>query len=289
MSPENRGDSTASDRSPCARHAERPAIALCAECGVLMCAGCMRRGDDGLAHCQDCAVVGAIDGGPAPLGARSTEPRYSQRNPSDAFNESQRSPRKSTPIIPWEDPESKSDFGAFFRTVIFALTHPVLFMMAVPWSAPRLGSPMIYAVLVGSIGQLAQTARIALNPEPVKAALSRMPELANVTPEAMILATLPLIPAVVVFGLLVQSAIAHGLLRLIGAAQMPFATTFRVFAYAESAAIFLWLPGLGPLVYKFMAIFMALNGLRMGQKAGLPASLIALMPLLFMYSLSGSG
>ena len=163
-------------------------------------------------------------------------------------------------------------------------------MSAVPWTAPRFGSPMIYAVLVGSIGQLAQTARLAMNPEQITAAMKKMPELTNVTPESVIVATLPLIPIVVVFGLFFQSALAHGLLKLIGAAQMPFATTFRVFAYAESAAVLLWLPGIfGPIAYKFMTVFMALNGLRIGQKAGLPASIIALIPMMFMYSLSGSG
>jgi hypothetical protein len=98
----------------------------------------------------------------------------------------------------------------------------------------------------------------------------------------LLLLSLCLMPLVLTLVLFVKSWIAHRLLRFLEAQARPFEATFRVFCYAEAAAILLIIPVAGPYAEKFFTVFLLLTGLRHAQGAGLWTSFVALAPVLLI-------
>ncbi|MCA9541276.1 MAG: hypothetical protein KC620_20385, partial [Myxococcales bacterium] len=180
--------------------------------------------------------------------------------------------------IPWEHAGERNEAEAFVHTVREALLGPQRFMGRVPWIREDLRAPLLFAVLAGGLGHLGLVIQTMFLPAE---ALSNMqlPALPGVSPVALLLLTMPFVPLLVTGLLFFESTAAHVLLRLIGAAPRPFEATFRVFAYAEVASLLLLVPIVGPYAQKFYVVFLLLTGLRLAQGAGLPASLIALVPV----------
>jgi hypothetical protein len=279
-------DGSDSSIRTCGKHPDRAAIALCAECDQFICFDCVRRGDDGLSRCSECTdnpfAVDLDVGGSTDDGLTSVEgPSTVRPSPVGLADVNEAEPASQLgALIPWEDPTSHSDVWAFGRTVGLALMRPLIFMKHVPWQATQIGSPLIFALMVGLIGQLAQTARIMMEPQLLTNHLAGVPGLPNISPSTLLLITLPFLG----FLLFLESWVAHTLLRLAGAARASYSATFRVFAYAQASAVLLWLPLIGPYAYKFYVIFLILNGLRASHGAGLGASLLAIMPALLLQS-----
>tara|TARA_B100001250_G_C19728176_1_gene757098 strand:- start:596 stop:1171 length:576 start_codon:yes stop_codon:yes gene_type:complete len=190
-------------------------------------------------------------------------------------------------VVPWENKTHPSDLGAFLRTVVIGIMHPIIYMQQIPWRKSNLMTPLIFAVLAGMLGQVGQTARLLANPSHIEEALKSVPELAHLSPTMFVLCLLPFIPITLAVSLFLKSWIAHTLLLLINATRGPFEMTFRVFAYTEVATVLLLLPVLGPYAHKFYVVFLVLNGLRESHGAGLGAGLLALMPMLLLQALAG--
>ncbi|MEE2789119.1 MAG: B-box zinc finger protein [Myxococcota bacterium] len=276
----------------CAYHGDRVAFAACADCGAYICVDCIRRTDEGLSLCLHCDPVAAATGagpqsedasklaGPANVDGALEVPAIDEKPEHlDAANE----------VVAWENPTLPGDTSAFFKTLASAYQSPTRFMASIPWTERRIDAPLIFALLTAIIGQLAQVGYQLLNPGHIEHALQHLPGLAVQNPMSIIFATLPMLPMVLVLTLFLQAWVSHALLRLFGAARLPFAATFRIYAYAQAAAILLCLPGLGAMASKFYLLFLLLTGFRLAQGTNLGVSLIAVLPVLFLQSFSSFG
>jgi len=272
----------------CQRHPDRPAVASCTSCDALVCADCRRADPDSLTLCPRCAVVDDVDGAidvdwpPAPtwsvpppaLPAPDPTPRLSP--PPDVAGVAGPEP------LPWEQGGRYGTFEALGRTVIDALRAPFTFMGRIPWVRRDFRTPLIFALLCGLLGQvplqLGQTD-----------AMASIWKTLGVDPLAGTLIALSMMPLVLALEILLESALAHGLLRLIGANARPYETTFRVYCYANVSAIVLMVPYLGFLVQPFLMVIFLLSGLRIGQKTTFTQALLGLAPHLLLPLLVGLG
>ncbi len=262
----------------CLLHPEAVAVARCVGCERAVCVQCLSRDEDGLVQCTQCAEGVQID----------LAYLFAQRSKEEAVageaatKETGESPVVVDDVVPWEAPRTTSDTQAFGRTTIEALLSPNRYMSRIPWVRGELQNPLMYGLVAGCIGQLASILQLVANPE-----LLQIPglTLSDTALTGFLLLSLPLMPLLLVVGLFVKSWLAHKLMGFMGERRNPFEATFRVFCYAEAAAVLLLVPIAGPYAAMFFSVFLLLTGLRHAQGAGFLTSIVALAPVLLFGSL----
>lgn len=255
----------------CILHPDAPAFARCVPCGRGVCGQCLSRDPDGLVQCVQCATGVDID---LVLAAREEE-----AEPSESTSTPDLRSRADAEVVAWEAARTTSDALAFWRTTVEGLSSPNRYMARIPWVRGDLRNPMMYGLLAGCVGQLALILQLAADAEAFQ-----IPGvlLSSGAITGLLLLSLCLMPLVLTLVLFVKSWIAHRLLRFLEAQARPFEATFRVFCYAEAAAILLIIPVAGPYAEKFFTVFLLLTGLRHAQGAGLWTSFVALAPVLLI-------
>lgn len=146
-------------------------------------------------------------------------------------------PETTTPRsgLPWEHRQERGFFNAFVETLVMVLTKPSE-AFAVMKREGGLGEPLIYALIGGSIGGIVsllyqlglQSTRFFANRQDTFAAMAGR----GFGSAAFII----LIPLFVIVGLFIGSAIVHLCLIIVGGANKPFETTFRVVAFSQGSA-----------------------------------------------------
>ena len=101
------------------------------------------------------------------------------------------------PGLPWEHRQERGFFNAFIETLTMVLTRPAE-AFSVMKREGGLGEPLIYALIGGSVGGILS----------------------------------PLFLAIFLF---IWSALAHLCLMIVGGANQPFETTFRVLAFTQGS------------------------------------------------------
>lgn len=261
----------------CLLHPEAPAVARCLNCERAVCVECLNRDEDGLVQCTQCAEGAQID--LAYLFAQRAKEAAAAEEGADP--QAEEVTTAAQVLIPWEAPKTTSDAKAFGRTTIEALASPNQFMSRIPWVRGELQNPLMYGLLAGCIGQLASILQLIRTPE-----LVQLPGL-NLSDTALtgfLLLSLPLMPLLLVVGFFVKSWLAHKLMGFMGERRYPFEATFRVFCYAEAAAVLLIIPVVGQYAAMFFSVFLLLTGLRRAQGAGFMTSIVALAPVLLFGS-----
>ena len=131
----------------------------------------------------------------------------------------------------------------------------------------------------GSLGTFVDSAR------GLSTSTIAMPNAPEVSPTQVLLNALLLSPIAITLALFVKTWLCHSMLRLLGGHDKAFSSTFRVFAYAEVAALLVWLPLVGPYAHKFFELFLLIYGLRSAHKLSYGSLMLALMPILLMPAL----
>jgi hypothetical protein len=141
--------------------------------------------------------------------------------------------------VPWERWREIGAWRAFYETTEAALMRPSV-LFAAPRGSAGMGAPLVYGVLLGTVGYLAllvQAVVMALiDPDPPPGTNPAETLLGFVLMAAFT-------PLGALFVLFLEAAVTHLALVLLGAAPAGFDATFRVSAYSRAT----WLLFLAPV------------------------------------------
>jgi len=137
--------------------------------------------------------------------------------------------------LPWDHRQERGFFNAFVETLVMVLTKPSE-AFTVMKREGGLGEPLIYALIGGCVGGIVallyqvglQSMGFFANRHDTFAAMAGT----GVGSAAFIV----LVPLFIVIGLFIGSAIVHVCLMIVGGANQPFETTFRVVAFSQGSA-----------------------------------------------------
>jgi len=207
-------------------------------------------------------------------------------------------PTRAAPI-PWEDPARTSTFERFVETVKLLATRPGEAFAGMPTTG-GIGSPLLYAIVVGWIGiaiavvwnTLFQGMWIPFMGSGEEAAIA-----AGFT-AAWAVGLVVLAPIFVIIGVFIGAAVLHLMLMIVGGANNGFEATVRVVCYAQTAQLAGIIPFCGGLISMVWAIILYVFGLAAAHSTTQgKAALAVLLPvvlccafmaaLLFMGVLAG--
>ena len=180
----------------------------------------------------------------------------------------------------WEDRESLGFFPAITRTVSSVLMRPTQTFASLKQTG-GLANPLLYFVLLSSsmfaVSALYQMAATSLNPSVFGA---KLPHASGNAFSVALLGSILISPALYVLSAFISSGITHLCLKLLGGANKPFETTFRVICYAQaSAAVLNLLPVCGSLIGIVWGAYCIIIGLKEAQGiSGWKATLAITLP-----------
>ena len=180
--------------------------------------------------------------------------------------------------IPWEDRSRTSAFERFAETVKMLATRPGQAFAGMPTTG-GIGSPLLYAVIVGWIGtafavvwnMLFQGMWIPFVNSGDEAAV-----LAGFT-AAWGIAVLFLAPIFVIIGVFIGAAILHLMLMIVGGANRGFEATARVVCYALTAQLAGIIPICGGIVSVVWSIILYVIGLATAHRTTRGKALLAVL------------
>ena len=163
----------------------------------------------------------------------------------------------------WEEREKIGFFTAIAQTVQAVLLRPTQTFASLKQTG-GLVNPLCYFVLLCSstfaVSALYQLAATAINPALFSPQLQHAPKTAF---SVILIGTILISPALYVVTAFISAGITHLSLKLLGGANRPFETTFRVICYAQaSASICNLLPLFGGLLSIIFASYGIIIGLR---------------------------
>lgn len=144
-----------------------------------------------------------------------------------------------------------------------------------------IGAPMLYAILIGTIGALFSLFWEYL----LFDQLGRMPQWPADMPfemnRSLLVVAVPFVPIALIISLLVMSFIYHLCLLITGSAKNGWEVTFRVIAYASSPAILFFIPICGGFIAAAWSWILQIIGWREAHESTTARALFAaLLPLL---------
>jgi len=179
------------------------------------------------------------------------------------------------PGIPWDERDRIGLVGALVETTREVLTRPGAFFRAMPVTG-GLGSPLVYAVIVGWIGLIASAFYQAIFRSVVGSGLgafgSERPEIAAllgwVEGWAGFVAQAVFGGVFVVIGVFIAAGILHLVLMLLGGARREFEATFRVVSFAQATSILFLVPFCGQLIGGIWTLVLYVLGLAEAHQIG---------------------
>jgi len=184
-------------------------------------------------------------------------------------------PAAPRPSIPWDERERIGLFSAVVETTRDVLARPGAFFRAMPVSG-GLGSPLLYAVLIGWVGLVAAAFYQAIFRSVVGSSWGALgadrPELAAllgwVEGWAGFAAQAVFGGVFVVIGVFVAAGILHLMLLLLGGARRDFEATFRVVCFSEATCVLFLVPFCGQLVGGIWCLVLYVLGLAEAHRIG---------------------
>jgi hypothetical protein len=138
------------------------------------------------------------------------------------------------PGLPWEHRQKRGFFNAFIETLSMVLTRPAE-AFSVMKREGGLGEPLIYALIGGSVGGIV-SALFSLGLQSIGLFGDKNNSLAAMTGIGIgSVAMIILLPLFLAIFLFIWSALAHLCLMIVGGANQPFETTFRVLAFTQGS------------------------------------------------------
>jgi hypothetical protein len=161
----------------------------------------------------------------------------------------------ASPGIPWDQRERVGLFSALAETTRQVIAEPGAFFRAMPVSG-GLGSPLLYAVVIGWVGLVASAFYGAVFQSIVGSRLASLGgERVDLVPLLSLLESWGGLVVQVVFGgvfvaigVFVWAGLLHLMLLLLGAGRGGFEATFGVVCYSQAFAIFSIIPFCGTLL-----------------------------------------
>lgn len=191
--------------------------------------------------------------------------------------------------VPW-DKESKGDWaGAFYSTLKASLVDPVSFFQAVAKGQGFL-RPLVYAVIISMVVFIVAAAYQA-----GFGFLELAPQLAGSLKQALFPALIsgPLlilffgilgligVPIAAGVGLLIEAALFHLGLLILGSARRDFTATFRTVCYCMGPHVFQVIPLLGGMVSGIWVIVLCVIGIKTVHETTYTRStLVVFLPLI---------
>jgi hypothetical protein len=194
------------------------------------------------------------------------------------------------PAIPWDERDRIGILGALVETTRQVLTQPSAFFRAMPVTG-GVGSPLLYAVIVGWIGLVASAFYQAIFRSVVGSGLgvfgSERPEIAAllgwVEGWAGFVAQAVFGGVFVVIGAFVAAGILHVVLLLLGGARRDFEATFRVVSFAQATSILFLVPFCGQAVAGLWTLVLYVLGLAEAHQIGHgKAAAAVLLPIVLL-------
>ncbi|HSD65492.1 MAG TPA: YIP1 family protein [Vicinamibacteria bacterium] len=189
----------------------------------------------------------------------------------------------------WDQRDRIGFLTALVETTRQVLTEPGTFFRAMPVTG-GLGSPLLYAVVLGWVGLVAASLYQAIFRSVVGSGWAALgaerPELAALLGWAEgwagLVAQVVFGGVAVVIGVFVATLILHLMLLLLGGAQRGFEATFRVVCFAEATSLLFLVPFCGQLVGGVWCVVLYVLGLAAAHGIGHGrAAAAVLLPILF--------
>jgi hypothetical protein len=188
------------------------------------------------------------------------------------------------PGIPWDQRGRIGFFAALVETTRQVLTEPAAFFRAMPM-AGGLGSPLLYAVVIGWIGLVAAAFYQAIFRSVVGSSWAAFgqdrPEITAllgwVEGWAGFVAQVVFGGIFVVIGLFIAAGILHLMLMLLGGARRDFEATFRVVSFSQATSILFLVPFCGQLVGGVWCLVLYVLGLAEAHRIGHGKAAVAVL------------
>jgi len=135
--------------------------------------------------------------------------------------------------LPWEHRQERGFFNAFIETLTMVLTRPAE-AFSVMKREGGLGEPLIYALIGGCLGGIV-SALFSLGFQSIGLFTDKNNSFAAMTGMGIGVGAIILVPLGIVIVLFIWSAIVHLCLMIVGGANQPFETTFRVVAFTQGS------------------------------------------------------
>lgn len=168
---------------------------------------------------------------------------------------------------PWERRHEIGFLSALIETTKQVLTQPSAFFRSMPVTG-GLGSPLLYAVIIGYVGLAASTIYNVVFRSVLSSSLTHMGgggNLERLAPflegSTSLIVNLLFGPVFIVIGLFVGAGLFHLLLLALGGATRGFEATFRVAAFSQAASIFNIIPACGGLIGLVYTLVLLIIGL----------------------------
>jgi len=136
--------------------------------------------------------------------------------------------------LPWEHRQERGFFNAFIETLTMVLTRPAE-AFSVMKREGGFGEPLIYALIGGCVGGIVAFL-FSLGFRSIGLFADKNNGLAAMAGMGIGFASIILVPVGIVVVLFIWSGLVHLCLMIVGGANQPFETTFRVFAFSQGSA-----------------------------------------------------
>ena len=204
---------------------------------------------------------------PAPLVADVTSPTSAEAAPPETG-------------LPWEHRHEIGFFKAFFDTASVLLTKPSEAFVMMKREG-GLTDPLLFALIGGSAGTIVSTLfQIGLASIPAVGGGSN--NVVAMFGWGMVIGFLLLTPLFLAAGMFVGSGLLHLCLMLLGGANKPFETTFRVVCFSSGAAyLFSIIPFCGGYITPIYNIVLECIGISRAHETTMGKAVLAvLLPLI---------
>jgi hypothetical protein len=175
---------------------------------------------------------------------------------------------------PWDERDRLGILTALVETTRLVLTRPGEFFRAAP-VAGGIGSPLLYAVIVGWLGVVVASLYQAIFHSVVGSTVGLLgdrPELAHLIAFteswAGFVAQVVFGGVFVAIGVFVWSAIVHVALLLLGGARSGFEATLRVVCFSQATSLLLLVPFCGQLIAPVWTLVVDVIGLAAAHQIG---------------------
>lgn len=177
--------------------------------------------------------------------------------------------------LPWEHRRQLGFFKAYFETVSVLLMKPSEAFTLMKREG-GLTDPLLFALIGGSVGTLASMLfQIGLQS---LLGLGGSNNVLNVFGTGAVITFLVLSPLFMALGMFVGSGILHLFLMILGGANRPFETTFRVFCFSSGAAyLFSIIPFCGGYVTPIYDIVLQCIGLSRAHETTTGKAVLAVL------------
>ncbi len=191
-------------------------------------------------------------------------------------------PTPQAQALPWEQPGYPVLEG-LYETAKLVLSAPSQAFARMSLTG-SLGRPLMYAVILGWIGVIANQAYSLAFRSVIHGMLATLPGyrpgLMFGLPAFATVGIMIVAPIFVLIGVFIGSAILHLFLMLVGGANTGFASTVRVLCYAETVQILQVVPFCGGIIAFVWALVLWIIGLAVAHRTTQgKAALAVLLPL----------